>query len=132
MKKKRPLLSTKIVSNLFLIATVLSVIIAYTDLQSDIAYYFLLFYLFFAFFMLVYLPVVTFMNLRSLYWADVRKVIIKFMTLFVTHSAVVYVFNYIIRPESINLVSILSVSFGVTFGLAFFDKDLINKKRKNA
>lgn len=54
--------------------------------------------------------------LRKLNWIEIKKLILRFITLFIFFSAVTYIFNYIFRPSEIDVYD-----FGTPLGLSFLD-----------
>ncbi|WP_208560776.1 hypothetical protein [Marinilactibacillus kalidii] len=129
MKKNKQLWFTSILYSIFLISTVFLFIAAYNNM--DLPFAFFLGYVFLLIFMLLYVPVVTIMNMRKIKWQVVRKSLIKFFTLFILSSAMIYGFDYLFRPESLDIITILSVCFGVSFGVAFIDLAFFNGNSKS-
>ena len=121
MKKMKQLFFTKIIYGLFLIATIITMFIVYMNIDNTLAFHFLIGYAFFAFFMLIYVSIITIVNIRKFKWAYIRRSIFKFIALFILLSAITYTFNYIMRPSKIDLLRIFSNSLGLSFGIAFFD-----------
>ncbi|WP_225742817.1 hypothetical protein [Marinilactibacillus sp. Marseille-P9653] len=121
MRKNKQLLFTKVLYGVFFIATILSLIIVYIDSDSDLLFKFVSAYVFLAFFMVLYIPIVTIKNLKVFKWRDIRKSLVTFIILFLSFSVLNYGFNYMFRPESLDLIKTLSVSFGLSAGIAFFD-----------
>lgn len=130
MRKIRQLPLTQKLYATYLLATAISLFIAYKDIGSDGAFYFLMMYLFFTFFMLLYIPVIFIKNLFNYKWADIRKSTVRFIILFILIGTLNYSLTYFFRPGSIDLVRTLSISFGCSFGLAFFDFIFYRKKQK--
>lgn len=62
MKKKRVLFFTRILYIIFTIGTIVSLFIIYKDFDSRIAYNFVLGYVFLAFFMILYIPLTSFID----------------------------------------------------------------------
>lgn len=130
MKKNRQLPFTEMLYVTYLVATIVSLYISYSDLDSNMAFNFVLGYLFFTFFMLIYIPVTVLMNVLLLKWVNIRKSLFKFLTLFILFSVSNLALNYIFRPASIDVLRTLSVSFGISFGIAFFDFLFLGRKHK--
>ena len=104
MKKGKRLPSTKIFYILFLVMTVISLFIIYKDIDSSIAYKFVVTYVVFTFFMLLYIPLIVMINLKKLKWNEVRKSILNFIILFTLFGAMNYGLDYIFRPSEIDLL----------------------------
>lgn len=121
MKKMKQLFFTKIIYGLFLIATIITMFIVYMNIDNTLAFHFLIGYAFFVFFMLIYVSIITIVNVRKFKWAYIRTSIFKFIALFILLSAITYTFDYIMRPSKIDLLRIFSNSLGLSFGIAFFD-----------
>ena len=129
MKKSKQLIFTKVLYSLFAIATILALFIVYKNIDNDLSFKFLAGYIFLTFFMLAYVPIITIVNTRKYRWVYVRKRIFKFITFFILLSILNYVFDYIIRPSTIDLFNIFSTSAGLSFGIAFFDIILLKEER---
>jgi hypothetical protein len=127
--RNKKLLLTKILYGLFLLSTLGIIFIVYKDVGNDISFNFLLEYLFFTFFMLIYIPVVTIMNARGFKWTKIKVSLVKFISILLFLTAINYGFDYLVRPTEINLIRNFSTSLGLSFGLAFFD--IIFSKEKN-
>ena len=130
MRKKR-LPVTETLYAVYLIATVLSLVIAYMDLDHPFFFKFVLGYIFFTFFLLLYTPIVTIINLKLFEWQEIRRSIVRFVIYFVVLSFISYGFNYLFKRESINVLKIFSVNIGLSFGITFFDYLFLNLKTKN-
>lgn len=130
MRRNRQIGLTQTLYATYLIATAVSLFIAYKDIGSDSAFNFVLGYLFFTFFMLVYIPVTFIMNLVNVKWADIRKRAVVFLCLFILVGTLTYTLTYLFRPESTDLVRTLSISLGVSFGIGFSDYIFFNRKQK--
>jgi hypothetical protein len=129
MKKNTVLLFTRILYVLFAMATILSIFIVYTDIDKRIAFRFLIGYLFFAFFMLLYVPLITVLNLRKFKWIDIRKRVFRFIALFILFGASNYILDCFFRPSKINLYRAFFNALGFAFGISFFDATFFNNKK---
>lgn len=121
MEKNKKMFLTRILYGLFVLSTLVIIFIVYKDIGNDISVNFLLGYSFFAFFMLIYIPVVTIVNARSFKWAQIKVSIVKFINILLLFTAITYGFDYLVRPTEINLVRNFSTSLGLSFSIAFFD-----------
>lgn len=128
MKKNRLLIFTKILYILFGIGTILVLVIVYKDIDSKFAFKFAVGYLFFALFLLLYVPFITFLNLRKLKWIEIRKRLIKFITLFILFGTLNYGFDYVFKPTGIDLFREFSTALGLAFGISFIDVTFLKKK----
>ncbi|MFZ5967700.1 MAG: hypothetical protein ACOYVK_11090 [Bacillota bacterium] len=126
MEKSKVLVFTRILYILFIIGTVISLFIVYKDIDSSIAYKFLMGYLFLAFFLLLYVPFITILNSRKLKWIEIKKRLLKFIALFILFAALNCVFDYVFRPLKIDLFREISIALGLAFGISFIDVTLVN------
>ncbi|MEG0295235.1 MAG: hypothetical protein RR620_00870 [Clostridium sp.] len=128
MKKGKILVFTKSLFVLFIICTIVSFIIVYNNIDSRIAFNFLIAYLALSFFMLVYVPTMIIVKSRNLTWIDVRKRIVKLCVVFITFSSSSYIFDLVFRSSNIDLVRNLTIALGLSVGLSFIDIILLKKK----
>lgn len=128
MEKNKKMFLTRILYGLFVLSTLVIIFIVYKDIGNDISVNFLLGYSFFAFFMLIYIPVVTIVNARSFKWAQIKVSIVKFISILLLFTAITYGFDYLVRPTEINLVRNFSTSLGLSFSIAFFDIIFLKEK----
>lgn len=129
MEKDRVIIFTRILFVLFAVGTVISMVIVYSDADGKLAYNFLLGYVFLAFFMLLYTPIVTIINSRKLKWTEIRRKILRFFVFFILLSILNFVFDYLIRPSDIDAFRIFSNAFGVSFGISFIDVLFLRKTK---
>ena len=127
MEKDRVIIFTRILFVLFAVGTVISMVIVYSDADGKLAYNFLLGYVFLAFFMLLYTPIVTIINSRKLKWTEIRRKILRFFIFFILLSILNLGFDYLIRPYDIDAFRIFSNAFGVSFGISFIDVLFLRK-----
>lgn len=128
MKKNKKMLLTRILYGLFMIATIITFFMVYKNSDNDISFKFLLGYVCFAFFMVIYIPVITIINTRNAKWYQIRKGIVKFISLLFLFTALTYAIDYIIRPFEINLATIFSTSLGLSFSITFFQIIFLKEK----
>ncbi|HSR03666.1 MAG TPA: hypothetical protein VLM88_03680 [Proteiniclasticum sp.] len=128
MKRDKVLIFTKILYVLFAVGTVGAMVIVYSDADGSMAYNFLFGYVFLAFFMLLYIPIVTIMNSRKMRWTEIGRKILKFLGLFILISILNFGFDYLIRPSDIDAFRIFSSALGVSFGITFIDVIFLKKK----
>jgi fucose 4-O-acetylase-like acetyltransferase len=113
---------------LFGIGTIIAMVIVYKNIDSSIAIKFLMGYLFFTIFSILYVFSITILNSRKLKWIDLRKRLIKFITLFILYVALLYIFDLVFRHSNIDLYKELSIAFGVAFASSFIDVMFLKKK----
>lgn len=121
MKKNATLNLTRILYVLFAIGTLIILFVVYKDIDSRIAFKFGIGYVFFAFFMLLYVPFITFLNSRKFKWIEIRKRLFRFIALLVIFGASNYGFNYFFRPSNLDLGKSFINALGLAFGIAFID-----------
>jgi hypothetical protein len=129
MKKNAVLIFTRILYILFAIGTIIALFIVYKDINSRIAFRFLIVYLFFTFFMILYIPFITVLNLRKFKWIEIRKRLLRFIVLFILFGVSNYGLDYLLRPSNINLYRALSIAFGLSFGISFIDATFLTNKK---
>lgn len=128
MEKSKVLIFTRILYVLFAIATIISLFIVYKDINGNIAFRFLIGYVFFTFFFIIYMPIITILNSRKLKWIEIRKRIFKFIILFVLFGALNYGLDFIFRPSKIDLYREISIAFASAFGISFIDVIFLKSK----
>lgn len=129
MKKNRVLIFTRILYILFAIGTISLLWMAYKDIDSRMAFKFGIGYLFLTFFLLLYIPFITILNLRTLKWIEIRKRLSKFIALFTLFGTLNYTFDYVFRVSKIDLFREFSNALGLAFGISFIDVTLLKIKR---
>lgn len=132
MKKNIILNFTRILLGLFIVGTIISLFIAYKNIDSRSVFIFLMGYLVLTIFLLIYIPIITLLNLRKLNRVEIRRRILKFFALFVLFSALNYGLNYFFRPSSIDLVKVFTNSLGLSFGISFIDIIILKIKDKSS
>lgn len=130
MKINKKLKLTKTLFILFGIGTVIALIIVYMDLDSDIAYKFVLTYVVFAFFMLLYVPIIIIINSRKLKWKEIKKRLFIFIILLILSMLINYGLDYIRNPLGASLFEKLPQSLGLSFIISFYDIIFLKNKGK--
>ncbi|MHC1681591.1 MAG: hypothetical protein AB6733_01305 [Clostridiaceae bacterium] len=128
MKKTAVLIFTRILYVLFLVGTIISLFIVYRDVDGNFDYKFLMGYLYFALFMILYVPFITFYNSRRLKWVEIRKRLVRFVTLFISFGILNFVFDYFFRPSNIDFYREISVAIGLSFGISFVNVTFMRSK----
>jgi hypothetical protein len=118
MKKMQLYLFTRVLYLMFVIVSIISLVIVYGDIDGSFAFRFLIGYLYFALFMILYVPSITFLNLRKFKGAEIRKRLLKFIALFISFGVINYVFDYFLDLQT--LVFIENFLFGVIFWNLFY------------
>lgn len=128
MKKNRVLIFTRILYILFAIGTIILLLMAYKGIDSRIAFKFGIGYIFLTFFLLLYIPLITILNLRKLKWIEIRKRLFKFIASFTLFGTLNYIIDYVLRPSNIDLFREFSIALGLAFGITFIDVTFLKKK----
>lgn len=129
MKKNATLLFTRILYVLFAIGTIISLFIVYKDIDNRITFRFVIGYIFFTFFMLLYVPFITFFNLRKFKLIEIRKRLFRFIALFILFGASNYCLNYFFRPSNLDLYKSFFNALGLAFGITFIDVTFLKNKK---
>lgn len=129
MKKGKVLVFTRILYVLFAISTIISLFIVYKDINGNIAFRFLIGYVFFTFFFIIYIPIITILNSRKLKWIDIRKRLFKLVILFALLGASNYGLDFIFRPSKIGLYRELPIALAFAFGISFIDVIFLKNKK---
>jgi len=129
MKKNATLLFTRILYVLFAIGTIILLFIVHKDMNNRITFIFGIGYIFLTFFMLLYIPFITFFNLRKFKWIEIRKRLFRFIALFILFGASNYGLNYFFRPSNIDLYKSFSSALGLAFGITFIDVIFLKNKK---
>lgn len=130
MKKNKINKLTRMLFVLFGILTVFALLFAYEiiNIDSSIAFKFLIGYLGLTFFLLLYILFIIILNLRKFEKSDISKRMFKFITLFILFGSLNFIFDYIFRPSEIDLLRELSTSLGVSFVISFIDVIFLKRK----
>lgn len=128
MKDHKVLNFTRLLYTLFGISTIIMFWMVYKDIDSSIGFKFGIVYLFLTFFLLIYTPIITILNLLNLKWIHIRKRVFKFVILFIFFGSLNYIFDYFFRPSNIDLLREFSVALGLAFGISFLDIIFLKKK----
>ena len=128
MRKNSMLIFTKILYGLFLIGTIITLLIVYIRIDTSISFKFLIGYVLFAFFMLLYVPIITIINSRKLKWVEIRKRLLKLLILFVFFAISHYIFDFFSKPSKIDLFRELTTALSLAFGISFIDVTFLKKE----
>jgi hypothetical protein len=126
--KDKKVIFTRVLFVLFLITTIISLFIAYQDINSIFAYRFVIGYLCFTVFLIVYIFINTFLQLRKLKRNVIRKRLLKFIILFVIIFGSLICFDFIFRPSQIDIYKGLFIALGSSFSISFLDIIIIHNK----
>ncbi|MBW6409235.1 hypothetical protein [Clostridium weizhouense] len=139
MKNKLLSKVTSIACNIFIIWTLIILFIAYNKINNQFISKIGIGYVIYVFLGLIYMGIVaiymvkiSILNIRKLRrddisWNDIRKRLLKFITIFIIFLGINIVFSYLIKRQ-VKIVENLVIPFGVAFGSTFFD--ILTIKRK--
>lgn len=130
MSKKPQINFNNILYLLFIISTMFSIFIVFQNIQSNFSIKFIIFYVIFAVLFGIYIFIVTILKMLKLGKEEFKKRLSKFIIIFIGFGGINYAFDYILRPENINLYRNFSISFGlalnaICFDLIFFKKEKV-------
>ena len=121
MKKNVLLTFTKILYTVCIIGTLITLFIVYKRVDSSIAYKFVVGYVLLAFFMILYIPIVTILNSRKLKWMEIRRRLFRFIGLIIVYGTINCIFDYFFRHSKIDLFRAFSHPLGFAFAISFLD-----------
>lgn len=111
------------------LGTLISLVIVYKDIDHPFAIKFVIGYVILIFLSLLYIAFMTLFNLKTLDKVNVGKRLLKFLAYFIAFGILNYLLGYIFRPEKLDLLRVCSTSFGISFGLTFYDIMFLKRKK---
>lgn len=111
---------TSIICTLCILSTVIISVIVYMDIDNSFSFGFILGYVFFIILASLYLIITFIINIKNIKWSELRKRLFKFIGLFISFSAAIYIFNYLFRPSEIDIYD-LGTPLAIALSLTFFD-----------
>lgn len=105
----------------FAVSTAGLIFIMIKNIDSPLAFKFVIGYLIFLLTFFLYLVAITVMGMRKLKRHNIRKRLVKFLLWFIGLGASTYIFNFIFHRPYKGLIDVLDVPFGMALGLAFMD-----------
>ena len=127
--KNKLLIFTRVLYVLLAIGTLAALYIAYRGIGGSFAFNFLKGYIVLIFFSLIYIPMVTLLNLRKFKFAEVKKFLTKAIIIFILFGSLNFILDWIFRPSKVDLLREFSVAFGLAFGIAFADATFLKRKK---
>jgi len=118
--KMRQSTITSIICTLCVLSTVIISFIVYMDIDNSFSFGFMLGYIFFIIIVSLYWIITLIINIKNIKWFELRKRLFKFIGLFISFSAAIYIFNYIFRSSEIGIYD-LSTPLAMALSLTFFD-----------
>ncbi|MBU8851560.1 hypothetical protein C2I27_14110 [Priestia megaterium] len=111
---------TSIICTLCVLSTVIISFITYMGIDHSFSFGFMLGYIVFIIVVLFYWTILLISNIKKIKWFELRKRLLKFVGLFVSFSAAIYIFNYMFRSSQIDMYD-FSIPFAMALSLTFFD-----------
>lgn len=111
---------TSIICTLCVLSTVIISFITYMDIDNSFSFGFILGYVVFIIVVSFYWIIKLISNIKKVKWFELRKRLLKFVGLFISFSAAIYIFNYMFRSSQIDMYD-LSIPFAMALSLTFFD-----------
>lgn len=112
------------------VGMIISLFIAYKDIESVFATKFILYYLIFLVLFIIYLVTVTIINFRKLTTKDKRKRFFFIIISFILISCCNFIFYYVKEPSEINFYNIVLKPAFTSFILVLADLLFSTKKNK--
>lgn len=131
MKKNIILNFTRIILGLFLVASIMAIFIAYREIDNNLASNFMKGYVVLLVFVLIYVPIITIINLRKLKSTEIKKKIIKFIVTVVIITCANCIFDYFFKSSKIDILRAFKESLGLAFGINFVDIIIFKIKGKS-
>jgi hypothetical protein len=116
-----------ILFSVFLIGTVLTVFIIYSDMKTSLSIKFVIGYVIYLFSYVLFTIVLAIVNAKRLNPAQLRRRLLIFIGWFISSSAVIYLTRYFSGDEM--TISNLAIPLGGAFGMTFYD--LMFQKKKD-
>lgn len=131
MKRNIVTFLTKLIVTLFIIGTVIMIFFAYSNVKGSIVSKIGMCYLWLVIIMFIYIPFVTILNSTKLKWSEIRGRLFRLIVIFIVFGTLGYFFDYVFRPEKVDLFREFSIAFGVAFGMTFVDVIFLKNKKNN-
>jgi len=112
---------TIILYAIFILSTVALMVIIYKDIDSPLAFKFVIGYLIFLGIFLLYLFTLTAIKMKKLKWIKIRKRLFKFLFWFVLLVVSNYIIRIVAHRPSKGLIGDLANPFGFALGFAFLN-----------
>ena len=106
---------------IFGVSTAGLIFIMIKNIDSPLAFKFVIGYLIFLLVFFIYLVTITVMGMRKLKRYNIRKRLVKFLLWFIGLGAATYIFNFIFHRPYQGPIEVLDVPLGMALGLAFMD-----------
>ncbi|EHJ00104.1 hypothetical protein CDLVIII_3543 [Clostridium sp. DL-VIII] len=129
MKKDKVLLFTRFLCVLILIGTIVSSIIVFKNIDSNVALNFLKGYLFLVFFIILYIPVVIVYNLRRMKLVKIKKRLFRVIILFILFGALNNVYGSLFKSFNIELIKDLTICLVLSLYIVFGDIIFLKSKQ---
>jgi UDP-N-acetylmuramyl pentapeptide phosphotransferase/UDP-N-acetylglucosamine-1-phosphate transferase len=119
LKKNKTLIATRIIGVIIIAGTIITLYLVYNNSDNRYAYRFTVGYLALICLASIYFLVTTMINIRKLERGRARKLLLKFISLFVLFGMLNYLFDYFFRPGNYDLLRNFSTALGISFAISF-------------
>lgn len=128
MKKFRLANIIKIIYVLLAIGGIITFWVVSKEINNIVAIRFVVAYIIFLLVSVLYMMGMSLIRLKNLKWSEVKNRLIRFIMIGIAFSTLNYCADYFFMPDRIDLLKNISIAFGSSFGINFFD--LIYSKSK--
>ena len=126
-EKNKRLLLTKALYSLTIVWTIITCIIVYNNIDNNMASKFVIGYALFVLLMLIYVPIITLFNAKTLKWIILKKILKQFIFLFALSFLLRCAFNYIFKNSNINILDAITHSLALAFSIAFINVTFLRR-----
>ena len=124
---KKNILFIPILYVIFVIGTIIMLFIVYKNIGGRLALPFIFGYLVLTFFLVIYMHIMTILNLRKLKWVEIKKRTFNFITYFISLGVLNYGLDYFFRHSKVDLFREFSTSLGLALAFSFADIAFLKK-----
>lgn len=111
----------KVIYILLAIGGISTMFIIYKDYDNKFTFRFVVAYILFLFISVLYMVVISLLQLKKLKWVDIKKRLIRFIMGGITISILNCFFDYIFMPDRTDIVDNSVNAFALSFAITFFD-----------
>ncbi|WP_047152796.1 hypothetical protein [Aneurinibacillus tyrosinisolvens] len=120
--------SNLILFTLFVAGTIITLSIVYNNIDNPFSYKFVIGYVIFLLSYGLYLTCTAVINSIKLNRVEFKKLILRFITLFIFLSIATFICNYFFKPSKIELYDFSPV-LGLSLAMSFFELAFFSKKK---
>lgn len=119
--------TTFILTLIFLVSTVFTIIIVYKNMDNSLGIKFVIGWVIYLILYSLYLFIMVLMKMRKLKWLEIRKRLLNFLTVFCISSVLILVLNVLFHR---SMMSGVSTASAVALGITFFDLAFIKQEKE--